>query len=123
MARRHSRGIGQGFELLALGHLKANGLRELGRNFSCRGGEIDLVMMDKKTLVFVEVRFRQPSAFASAAESVDLHKQKRLIHCALAYLARHPVHANSTIRFDVIAVNGQPNEQYAIQWIKDAFRP
>jgi putative endonuclease len=108
---------------LALDHLKAKGLKELGRNFSCRGGEIDLVMMDGKTLVFVEVRFRQPSTFATAAESVDRHKQKRLVHCALAYLARHSVHANSTIRFDVIAVNGQPDGQCAIQWIKDAFRP
>lgn len=80
-------------------------------------------MLDIGTLVFVEVRFRQQSDYASAAESVDRHKQRRLTHCALAYLAKHPAHANSTIRFDVIAVNGRPNDQYTIQWIKDAFRP
>ena len=108
-------------EQIAFEHLISNGLRPVGRNFRRRAGEIDLILTDGETLVFVEVRFRSTSRFSTPALTVDAVKQRKIIRTAALFLAKNPVYANRTIRFDVVAVLGEKNQ--ACTWIRDAFRP
>ena len=74
--------IGQLGEELALAHLLANGLKPLIRNYRCKMGELDLVMMERETLVLIEVRCRSNKDYGGAAASVDWQKQRRLILAA-----------------------------------------
>lgn len=116
----HSRAAGSLAEDAALSFLQRQGLTLLERNYHCRRGEIDLIMQEHHTLVFVEVRSRRPHGFGSAAESVDYRKQQRLLAAAAHYLQAHPCHQNAPCRFDVIGIathSGADN----LQWIKNAF--
>lgn len=103
--------------------LTARGLKLLTRNYSCRGGEIDLIMLDDSgeygpVLVFVEVRSRAPDARVGGLESVDGHKRRRLVHAARHFLAKCPDYHEHLCRFDVIAVG---NDDESPEWIADAF--
>jgi putative endonuclease len=90
-------------------------LRPIARNHRCRQGEIDLVMRDGDTLVFVEVRYRRGERFGTPAETVDRHKQRRLVAAAGHYLQGHP--SPLPCRFDVVAIGGGDR----IEWLKNAF--
>lgn len=103
-------------EALACAHLERAGLKLLARNFRCPQGEIDLVMDDRDTLVFVEVRYRRSNAFGTPAETVGRHKRARLRAAAGHYLVKHAV--DRSCRFDVVAVSsGEPR----VEWLRDAF--
>lgn len=123
MARSPTQAIGSRAEQLALDHLIEHGLRCLERNFSCRFGEIDLIMLDDDCLVFAEVRFRTKNRYSNAAMSVGLSKQRKLILTASYFLRGRKQFANSVMRFDVIAIDSTLAGKYTIQWLKDAFRP
>ncbi|MCW8919824.1 MAG: YraN family protein [Gammaproteobacteria bacterium] len=97
-------------------HLEGQGLRTVARNFQSRFGELDLIMREQQTLVFVEVRYRRSPHFGGALASIDAKKQRRLIATAHGYLQQHP--HNGPCRFDVIAISAAPNE---IEWLQDAF--
>lgn len=95
--------------------LKSAGLAIEARNWRCRQGEIDLIAREGSVLVFVEVRSRKHSEFGTAADSITLAKQRRIIKAARHYLATLP--ATPACRFDVITLdNGREPE-----WIKSAF--
>ena len=111
--------IGHRAESLACGYLKRRGLRLLSRNFRCRRGEIDLIMQDGDSLVFVEVRYRHRTAFGTAAETVSTSKQARIIHCANCYLARYRAW-NEPARFDVVCIEGGASQR-RIEWLQNAF--
>jgi putative endonuclease len=111
--------IGKQTEQLACRYLQKNGLTHKESNYRCRQGEIDLVMEDGNTLVFVEVRYRKSSRFGSAAESIDNRKQNKLALCAKHYLAARNK-LNQSCRFDVISMNG-PLAAIRIEWIPNAF--
>ncbi len=114
-----SQTLGQQAESYALKFLERQGLTLIARNFRCRYGEIDLILKDLGTLVFAEVRCRAPSRFGSAAESVSLRKQRRLVLAASLYLAHYP--SDLPVRFDVVALT--PRAQgFTLEWIQDAFR-
>lgn len=115
-------GRGRWAEALAERHLLARDMHLLARNYRFRGGEIDLIMEHAGVIVFVEVRYRGNAAFGTAAESVDRHKQQRLLRTAELYLQTHArERADAACRFDVIAITG--NGQTAdIEWIRDAFQ-
>ncbi len=122
MARFDTGSLGRQAEKLALDHLKAHGLNEITRNFRCRMGEVDLIMMHDDCLVFAEVRFRNRNSYASAAGSVDFRKQRKIIRTAAAFLGRHPQYSDCTVRFDVIGLD-KAGDQTSLSWIRDAFRP
>lgn len=107
---------GQAGEDRAAAHLQSAGLVLLARNVRFRGGELDLVMLEREVLVFVEVRVRNNTRYGSAAETVTRRKQQRLIVAAQLYLQQHPAHQKRACRFDVISISG--NE---LQWLKNAF--
>lgn len=87
------------------------------RNFRVKSGEIDLICLDKSTLVFIEVRQRQSDRYGGAAASITHAKQRKLIRTAQLYLQRHPAMARRPARFDVITLGGNND----IHWIKSAF--
>ncbi len=91
------------------------------QNFRCRGGEIDLVMLDRDCLAFIEVRYRRSGNFSTPAATVDARKQRKLLRTAAMFLGRHRGYANHTMRFDVIALTGPG--PIDVEWIRDAFRP
>jgi putative endonuclease len=84
-------------------------------NFRCRFGEIDLIMHDGATLVFVEVRLRSNQKFGGAAASVTSAKQGRITRAAQIYLQQQS--REMACRFDVVLLDGERN----IEWIKNAF--
>ena len=111
---------GQSAEQAALDHLQRHKLRLVARNFNVRGGELDLVMLDGSTLVFVEVRLRSASGLVGAVESVSISKQRRLIHAAQCFLAAHSEHAARPCRFDVVGIQHASTAQ-TLEWQKNAF--
>jgi len=123
MARSATQAIGARAEQLALAHLLQHDLQYLQSNFRCRAGEIDLIMLDEDCLVFVEVRFRTRSSFTTAALSIGIAKQTKIIRTASFFIGGRRRYANAPIRFDVVGIDGANRGQYTIQWIKDAFRP
>ncbi len=100
----------------ALALLKRHGLKHRESNYRCRHGEIDLVMSDADTLVFVEVRYRNSKRYGGAAASVDHRKIQKLIKTGLHYLQHHRL--DTACRFDVVAIDGDDEPQ----WIKNAFQ-
>ncbi|WP_420427306.1 YraN family protein [Algiphilus sp.] len=96
----------------ALAYLQQQGLRLVARNVRSRGGEIDLVMREGETLVFVEVRFRQRRDHGGALASIDARKQQRMLHAARVWLSRHPEDAMRGLRFDVVAFEADEGAQW-----------
>ena len=115
--------LGRNAEKSALRFLKKSGLRLVMRNYRCRLGEIDLLMLDGKCLVVIEVRYRGSNSFTSAAVSVDRHKQAKLVRTAALFLSQHPEYSDFSVRFDVMAFNRAKEDNCELQWFKDAFRP
>ena len=107
--------LGQSAEKRAERFLTSQGLTCITRNWRCRFGEIDLVMQDGDTRVFVEVRLRTRSDFGGAAASVTPAKQKKLAAAARQYLTT--LKTLPPCRFDVVALSGDA----APEWIKNAF--
>ena len=114
--------IGQRAEQLAYDFLIEQGLQPVARNFHCRGGEIDLIMLDSDCLTFVEVRYRMSTSFARASHTVDGRKQQKIIRTAAMFVARNRPFAMHTMRFDVIGVEGSDGG-HSLTWLQDAFRP
>lgn len=107
--------LGNAAESRAEAFLKTQGLTLVARNWRCRFGEIDLVMRDGATLVFVEVRLRSRSDFGGAAASVTPAKQKKLLAAARQYLSA--LKTLPPCRFDVVALDRDATPQ----WIRNAF--
>jgi putative endonuclease len=93
----------------------------LARNYRCPRGEIDLIALDKETVVFVEVKARQDIDLADPEENVRLSKQRRLTAIARHWLQRHDA-GDRACRFDVIAVLVGPGKP-TVRHIPDAFQP
>ena len=104
-------------EQLAAAFLQKQGLKLLEQNYRCRFGEIDLILLDKKTLVFAEVRLRTNQNFGGAASSITAQKQTRIVHTAQHYLSMQ--HNMPPCRFDVVLLNELTNMH--IEWIQNAF--
>lgn len=99
-------------------YLIRQGLVHKASNYRTKMGEIDLIMQEGSSLVFVEVRARSMADFGSALESVTYAKQCKIMKVATYYLQTHKLIDQMPCRFDVVAVQGQPP---TIQWIKNAF--
>jgi putative endonuclease len=108
-------------ENIAATYLKNHGLIELGRNFNCRVGEIDLIMKDHNTLVFIEVKYRKNNHFGGALAAISKSKQIKLQKAANFYLQKQQLNAyNTACRFDVVALEGDLSNA-EIVWLKNAF--
>lgn len=103
----------------ALAYLKQFGLKLVQRNFRCKAGEIDLIMLDGKTLALIEVRYRSSTRYGGAAASVTWHKQQRLINAARYLMVTRADLRRYPARFDVIAISSLARDR--VEWIKGAF--
>lgn len=103
-------------EQLAYDFLVSQGLKPVCRNFRCKQGELDLVMLDQKTLVIVEVRFRKSNAFGGAVASITAKKRAKIIAATQYYLSTQAI--KNTVRFDVVAISGVSG----LNWIQNAFQ-
>ncbi|MBW5811850.1 YraN family protein [Yersinia kristensenii] len=111
------RNTGTHYENQARSHLERAGLVFEAANVTYQSGEIDLIMRDGTTWVFVEVRFRRNALFGGAAASVTYRKQQRLLRAATLWLAqRNACFATTLCRFDVFAITGSQ-----LEWLPNAF--
>lgn len=90
-------------ENLAAEYLKKQGYRILERNFNTKVGEIDIIAEDKNTLVFVEVKTRENTAFGQPIESITRNKVRSIVRTAQLYILSHK-RQNSFCRFDIVEV-------------------
>ena len=115
---------GEDAEAACCAYLKSQGLKLVEKNFRCRHGEIDIIMLDKKTLTFVEVRFRKNDLFGGGLASITSAKQRKLRMTAELFLQQNTHYKNA--RFDVVSMskNNQTSKNkqaYCFDWIQNAF--
>lgn len=109
-------------EALAAEYLRKKRYKLLASGYRSRFGEIDLIVSNRKFLVFVEVKLRKSANFAQAREYVDRHKQDRIRTTAAIYLSQYPTHLQP--RFDVIEIYAPEGTETAhpeIHHLEDAF--
>jgi putative endonuclease len=104
----------------ALDFLKNQGLLILVRNYRSAQGEIDLIMRDKDTTVFVEVRARTHNKVLHAIETIDQRKQNRIVRTSQHYLQHAEKNSSRYYRYDVVCICGTIDNAN-IEWIKNAF--
>ena len=114
--------LGAWGESLASNYLRKKGYKLVAANYSCRFGEIDLIVSNSRYLVFVEVKLRKSDKFAQAREFVDYYKQNRIRTTAELYLSTQPTTLQP--RFDVIEIyapDGMATINPEIHHMEDAF--
>jgi putative endonuclease len=110
--------LGRTGEDRAAKHLAKLGYRVLERNYNTKQGEIDLIALDRDTIVFVEVKTRTSDAYGAPELAVDQRKQGRMVKAALGYLKQKKLH-QMACRFDVVAISGGDEQQ--VEVIRNAF--
>ena len=112
---------GRAAEDWVLAHMERQGMRCLERNYRSRFGEIDLIMQDEATVVFVEVRYRRSATHGQAIETVDGRKQARLRATANCFLTS--TRWRGPVRFDVVGVAPEAGSaKFQLQWIRNAIQ-
>jgi putative endonuclease len=111
--------LGRAGEAAAEKFLRRQRYAILARNYRCPFGEVDLVALDGRVVVFVEVRSRAGTEFGGPLESINRRKQEQVIKAALHFLSRHHLHAREA-RFDVIGIKWEGKEP-EIEHLKNAF--
>ena len=116
---------GRQAESRAAGYLARSGMTLVQRNFRCKLGEIDLIMLDRDELVFVEVKYRSSDRFGNSLDYVSRQKQLKLKKAALFYLQKHPQYAAHPFRFDVVGIAPPPAgcepEATRFNWVRNAL--
>ena len=110
-------------EALAADYLRCKGFQLVAAGYRSRFGEIDLIVQNRKNLVFVEVKLRKNNRFANAYEYVNTRKQDRIRMTASLYLSDNPT--NLQPRFDVVEIyapNGMETSKPEIIHMEDAFQ-
>lgn len=111
---------GKQAEEQALNFLQQYGLQPLEKNYRTARGEIDLIMLDDETIVFIEVRARSNDVYMKPLESIDHRKTQRIIYASNHYLQRQKMSNDNSCRFDIVVLTGN-NNRPKIEWIKNAF--
>ena len=111
--------IGSQAEQKAESFLRKQNLKFITRNYRCKYGEIDLIMQDQASLVFVEVRYRDQASHGSGLETITRSKKSKLIKTATCYLIEKNLWEKVPCRFDVISLDAAENAEMI--WIQDAF--
>ncbi|HSG66465.1 MAG TPA: YraN family protein [Gammaproteobacteria bacterium] len=113
---------GRYWEERARRYLRERGLRPLLTRYRCRYGELDLVCMERTTLVIVEVRARAAGSLVSAVESIGAQKRARVIRATHCLLRERPQWNAWPVRFDVVAIEAGVRSRPRITWIRNAFQ-
>ena len=117
--RRAQIPLGRRGERAAETYLRRSGYRIVARNFRAAGAEIDIVAMDRETLVFVEVKTRRSREAGAPEEAVDERKQKRMRRAAEIFAMRYRAD-DITMRFDIVAIDAS-GERLEIELLRNAF--
>jgi putative endonuclease len=115
------RARGRRGEDLAAAHLERAGYLIVARNVRLRGGELDVVALERGSLCFVEVRLRSGAGYGTPEESIDARKRRRLARAARELLATRPLPPHRGLRFDVVAIDAR-EEPPRIRLLRDAFQ-
>ena len=111
---------GHAYERIAEKYLTKKDHTIKTRNYHTKRGEIDLIMQDGNTIVFIEVRYRKSSLYGTAEETITKTKQSKIIYSAKHYIAKFKLW-NMNARFDVITIKPNSSNQIEINWLKNAF--
>jgi len=111
--------LGKEGERLAEQYLKKKGYKLVERNYRCAAGELDLIVLDRRVVVFVEVKTRTGHGFGSPLEAVAYHKQQKMIQAAQFFLSEKRLHQRDA-RFDVVGVSWAGREP-VLEHIENAF--
>jgi putative endonuclease len=112
--------LGNTAERYAQRYLEERGLSLIDSRFLTKGGEIDLIMLDNRTLVFIEVRYRKNDDYGNAEETVTTRKKNKIVFAAKCFLSRNPAWYKYDIRFDVVGIT-RKSGKIETNWIEHAF--
>jgi len=111
--------LGKEGERVAELYLKHKGYKLVERNYRCSAGELDLIVLDRRVVVFVEVKTRSGHGFGSPLEAVEFHKQRKMIQAAQYFLSEKRLHQRDA-RFDVVGISW-PGREPVVEHIENAF--
>ena len=111
--------LGKEGERLAERFLEKKGYKLLERNYRCTAGELDLIVLDRRVIVFVEVKTRTGQGFGTPFEAVEFRKQRKIIQAAQFFLAEKGLQQRDA-RFDVVGVSWVGREP-VVEHIENAF--
>jgi putative endonuclease len=111
--------LGKEGERVAELYLKHKGYKLVERNYRCSAGELDLIVLDRRVVVFVEVKTRSGHGFGSPLEAVEFHKQRKMIKAAQYFLSEKRLHQRDA-RFDVVGISW-PGREPVVEHIENAF--
>ena len=115
-----SHALGKSGEDAAVRYLRSKKFKIIERNFRFLRGEIDIIALDKKTLVFFEVKSRKSKEFGPPEEAVTPSKQRQIKRVAQGFLAQNNLQ-DAECRFDVLSLCFNEKNDYQIDHLKDAF--
>ena len=111
--------LGKEGERLAERYLQKKGYKLVERNYRCTAGELDLIVLDQRVVVFVEVKTRTGHGFGTPLEAVEFRKQRKMIQAAQFFLAAKGLQQRDA-RFDVVGVSWMGREPI-VEHIENAF--
>ena len=111
--------LGKEGERVAELYLKHKGYKLVERNYRCSAGELDLIVLERRVVVFVEVKTRSGHGFGSPLEAVEFHKQRKMIQAAQYFLSEKRLHQRDA-RFDVVGISW-PGREPVVEHIENAF--
>lgn len=111
--------LGREGEHVAEQFLRKKGYKVVERNYRCAAGELDLIVLDRRVVVFVEVKTRSGKGFGSPLEAVEFRKQRRMIRAAQFFLSANKLHQRDA-RFDVVGISWSGREP-VVEHIENAF--
>jgi putative endonuclease len=111
--------LGKEGEKAAEQYLRKKGYRIVERNYRCAAGEVDLIVLDRRVVVFVEVKTRSGHQFGTPLEAVESRKQRKMIHAAQFFISQKRLHEREA-RFDVVGISW-PDREPVIEHIVNAF--
>jgi len=111
--------LGKEGERVAEQYLRKKGYRVVERNYRCSAGEVDLIVLDRRVIVFVEVKTRTDHRFGTPLEAVELRKQHKMIQAAQFFLSQKKLHQRDA-RFDVVGISW-PGGEPLVEHVQNAF--
>ena len=111
--------LGKEGERIAEQYLKRKGYKVVERNYRCAAGEVDLIVLDSRVIVFVEVKTRTGHGFGTPLEAVQPRKQRKMMQAAQFFLSQKKLHQRDA-RFDVVGISW-PGREPVIEHVENAF--
>jgi putative endonuclease len=118
----NTRSVGKFGEQIAENFLKKNGINIIKKNYFSKFGEIDLIGIEKKTIIFIEVKYRKNNNFGFPVDSINDKKIDKINKTAEMFLYENENDYNDfECRFDIISIISNNNDDYDIEWLKNQY--